>query len=62
MHVTGNADIDRTNRRYNEELIRNHVSGRLKVAPEHTSDSVLAVMRKPFVQALQRIQSNLRPG
>lgn len=47
MHPTGNAAIDRTNRRYNEELIRSHVSGRLKVAPEHTSDAVLAVMRKP---------------
>lgn len=47
MHPTGNPDTDRTNRRYNSELIRNHVSGRLKVAPEHTSDRVLAVMRKP---------------
>lgn len=47
MHQTGNAAIDRNNRRYNEELIRNHVSGRLKVAPEHTSDAVLSVMRKP---------------
>ena len=35
------------NRRYNEELIRDHVSGRLKVAPEHTEDGVLEVMRKP---------------
>ncbi len=32
---------------YMEQLIRNHVSGRLKVAPEHTSDTVLKVMRKP---------------
>ena len=32
---------------YTRELIRNHVSGRLKVAPEHTSDSVLMNMRKP---------------
>ncbi|MDE6206230.1 MAG: YgiQ family radical SAM protein, partial [Muribaculaceae bacterium] len=47
MHLTGNADIDRTNRRYNSELITRHVSGRLKVAPEHTSDEVLALMRKP---------------
>ncbi len=47
MHPTGNPDTDRTNRRYNSELIRHHVSGRLKVAPEHTSDRVLAVMRKP---------------
>jgi len=36
---------------YAKELIVKHVSGRLKVAPEHTSDSVLALMRKPsFVQ------------
>lgn len=35
------------NRKYNEELILNHVSGRLKVAPEHTSDKVLNCMRKP---------------
>ncbi len=47
MHQTGNPEIDRTNRRYNSELIRNHVSGRLKVAPEHTSDRVLGIMRKP---------------
>ncbi len=32
---------------YMREVIRNHVSGRLKVAPEHTSDDVLKVMRKP---------------
>ena len=34
---------------YLEELVRNHVSGRLKVAPEHTSNGVLSLMRKaPF--------------
>lgn len=37
-------------RKYAEELIINHVSGRLKVAPEHTSDSVLHLMRKPSFQ------------
>lgn len=47
MHHTGDPKIDQVNRRYNEELILNHVSGRLKVAPEHTEDSVLNVMRKP---------------
>ena len=47
MHLSGDERIDRTNRRYNEELIKNHVSGRLKVAPEHTSDRVLELMRKP---------------
>ncbi len=47
MHPSGDARIDGINRRYNEELIRDHVSGRLKVAPEHTEDGVLEVMRKP---------------
>ena len=47
MAPTGNADTDRVNREYLRELIVNHVSGRLKVAPEHTSDDVLKVMRKP---------------
>lgn len=47
MHPTGNKRTDEINRRYNEELIERHVSGRLKVAPEHTSDNVLNVMRKP---------------
>ena len=35
---------------YAKELITRHVSGRLKVAPEHTSDSVLKLMRKPSFQ------------
>ena len=47
MHHTGNADVDRANAKYNEALITNHVSGRLKVAPEHTCQHVLDIMRKP---------------
>ncbi len=47
MHHTGDEAVDRANRQYNEELITAHVSGRLKVAPEHTSDVVLDIMRKP---------------
>jgi len=47
MYSTGDKRIDAINRRYNEELISSHVSGRLKVAPEHTEDTVLNVMRKP---------------
>ena len=35
---------------YTRELICHHVSGRLKVAPEHTSDRVLHLMRKPSFQ------------
>lgn len=32
---------------YFRHVVLNHTSGRLKVAPEHTSDHVLALMRKP---------------
>ncbi len=32
---------------YFEQLMKRHVSGRLKVAPEHSSDEVLRLMRKP---------------
>lgn len=32
---------------YTNEVLTKHVSGRLKVAPEHTSDKVLKIMRKP---------------
>ncbi len=38
---------DKSHIEYAKELISKHVSGRLKVAPEHTSDSVLELMRKP---------------
>src|SRR6056297_355697 len=41
---------------YLEQLIRYHVSGRLKVAPEHTEDSVLKVMRKPPFYLYDKLQ------
>lgn len=45
---------DKSHMEYSRELITKHVSGRLKVAPEHTQDSVLALMRKPsFLQFSQ---------
>lgn len=47
LHKSGDAERDAAAARYTEELIRYHVSGRLKVAPEHTSDAVLKLMRKP---------------
>lgn len=47
MHPTGNHKTDNINREYNRQLITKHVSGRLKVAPEHTEDHVLKLMRKP---------------
>ena len=56
-HPTGNPDVDRRNRIYNEQLITRHVSGRLKVAPEHTSDRVLELMRKPSFDLYHRFAS-----
>ena len=43
--------------RYVEELVEHHVSGRLKVAPEHTSDAVLRVMRKPSFAYFHRFKA-----
>lgn len=56
MHVTGNQDVDRNNRLYNRELIERHVSGRLKVAPEHTSPEVLEIMRKPSFELFKEFK------
>ena len=42
--------------RYVDELVEHHVSGRLKVAPEHTSDDVLRVMRKPSFRYFHRFK------
>ncbi len=47
LEKTGREEVDEENMDYLREVIRNHVSGRLKVAPEHTSDEVLKFMRKP---------------
>jgi len=41
---------------YTRELITKHVSGRLKVAPEHTSDQTLYVMRKPSFQQFEEFK------
>lgn len=47
LHQTSDARTNKINREYIEELILKHVSGRLKVAPEHTNNRVLDIMRKP---------------
>ncbi|MCF0159439.1 MAG: YgiQ family radical SAM protein, partial [Bacteroidaceae bacterium] len=46
--------LNQAAREYTRELITKHVSGRLKVAPEHTSNKVLNIMRKPsFAQFIE---------
>lgn len=47
LHQSKDAGINKNTQEYTRELIARHVSGRLKVAPEHTSERVLNIMRKP---------------
>lgn len=47
LHRSKDEKVNEAARQYTQELICKHVSGRLKVAPEHTSDLVLKYMRKP---------------
>ncbi len=42
---------------YFEEVVAHHVSGRLKVAPEHSSPRVLAMMRKPSFDMYVRLKA-----
>ena len=47
LHRYADESLNKAAQTYTEELIALHVSGRLKVAPEHTQDEVLKQMRKP---------------
>ncbi len=62
LHESKDSKINQSAREYTRELITRHVSGRLKVAPEHTSNRVLSMMRKPpFAQfgAFKKIFDNI---
>ena len=50
LHRSKDEASNKAAQQYTRELITRHVSGRLKVAPEHTSDRVLYLMRKPSFQ------------
>ncbi len=50
LHKSKDEKSNKAAQEYTRELIVNHVSGRLKIAPEHTSDRVLKLMRKPSFQ------------
>ncbi|MBR8708373.1 YgiQ family radical SAM protein [Bacteroides pyogenes] len=56
LHQSKDAETNRSATEYTRELITRHVSGRLKVAPEHTSDRVLAVMRKPSFEQFEQFK------
>ena len=48
--------LDSSSKPYFEELVTKHTSGRLKVAPEHTEDNVLALMNKPSFALFERLK------
>ncbi len=48
--------LDSSSKPYFEELVTKHTSGRLKVAPEHTEDNVLALMNKPPFKLFERLK------
>lgn len=56
LHTSKDAKTNEAAQRYTRELIKNHVSGRLKVAPEHTSDHVLQLMRKPSFKQFEQFK------
>lgn len=56
LHHSKDEKANESAREYTRELICNHVSGRLKVAPEHTSDSVLYLMRKPSFRLFEEFK------
>ena len=57
LHRGKDEKANRAAEEYTRELIRNHVSGRLKVAPEHTSDNVLMHMRKPSFEQFRQFKT-----
>ncbi len=47
VRMPSGKEEDKSHEQYIKQLVTHHVSGRLKIAPEHTSDDVLKIMRKP---------------
>ena len=56
LHRYEDEHLNQAARQYTEELITKHVSGRLKVAPEHTQDEVLRQMRKPSFRLFEQFK------
>lgn len=57
LHESKDEKSNEAARQYTRELICKHVSGRLKVAPEHTSDTVLHYMRKPPFELFEKFKT-----
>ena len=57
LHRYEETHLNKAAQTYTEELIARHVSGRLKVAPEHTQDEVLKQMRKPSFTQFEQFKT-----
>jgi len=60
LEKTGSKETDENNKLYLREVIKHHVSGRLKVAPEHSSDDVLKFMRKPSFKLFEDLNKEFK--
>ncbi|MDR2138681.1 MAG: YgiQ family radical SAM protein [Tannerella sp.] len=58
LHPYEEPSFCRSARQYMETVIRRHVSGRLKVAPEHTEEHVLKLMRKPSFRLFEAFNAH----
>ncbi|MDE6877535.1 MAG: YgiQ family radical SAM protein, partial [Odoribacter sp.] len=56
LHDTHDKQVNRTNAEYLQTVIKHHVSGHFKVAPEHSAEHVLRLMRKPPFNLFQRLK------
>jgi len=56
LHRYEDDTCNQSTHTYTEELIKHHVSGRLKVAPEHTQENVLKIMRKPSFELFKKFK------
>lgn len=53
-----NENYKKSGKEFIKQVVANHVSGRLKVAPEHTSEQVLNLMRKPSFEMFKRMKAD----
>lgn len=57
LHDWKDETLNKAAQDYTHELITKHISGRLKVAPEHTEEHVLHLMRKPSFALFHQFKS-----
>ena len=58
FYGSSDPEILKQSREYLKELVLHHVSGRLKVAPEHQAPHILKIMRKPSFEMFLRLKTD----